>query len=982
MNKKEKIILYIVLGFIVLWGIFLLLNLPSGKYCVYREVLIVVSLIFYFIYFTYTFILRWQKRIQESDSVETALAKFNYFPICTSENETIIYCNDKFLKILGYKDLVFIIGRQLKEIFHSDTYSQIKDFLYKSNGLTIKYFNGYIFNRYKSFVQANIIIQKLTINEKKYEHIEIVDSDFLGLITTYIPQNLINILNSIEDPILFIDTQNNIKWINYSGLKFFNIMSVDKIVGKKCYEVFKKKDKVCDDCVSQRITQTRGPIDVKSQFLDGRYIHIRCEPVRDEKGNQIGILKIIRDITTQREIEIKRMEMESRLSLITEQLPTLIWTVDENLKVTYLNGVVLNNLKISSQEILGKTLYELFNTTDIEYPVIKYALLALTGQSGSYHIKIMGRNYIVHYKPFIDLDGKIAGCVGVSHDITELINIQRELEEKNEILELIGGINKIISYSKTESQLIDELINLIKKKEDTINVVYFSIDTNKNSFTIAKSAKSDTLTRYLSDVKISDSESLKNPLILSYFDMDIKSINDVEKSEIDNSFRNLLLKENIKSIIFIPIITDTQIHSILCIASNKKNRFNNIRSYLNISRDVGVAISNILLQEQQRKNEEIIRKNQSLMIKIQKYEYTSRLATGLAHDFNNILFSIKSYIEIIKRGMMIDKEVENYVSQIDKAIHKGKELASYLMRYSSYESMKKENHPVRKFYECLNEKLSNLCQSKYVKFISENRCEDVLIPCDLEKVSWAIEESTRYLINQIERGSSIEFLLEPFSLKGTTSKDSPEKILKIAILSDSILPEDLLNDNLFEVKLPPIVGEGIECNLPLVNNIIRLHGGYIFSDRGDNKNGFVIILPYSDNEINQVENKITLVEQDKNILIVEDDPYVKEPLEIILKDFNCNVFTASNGAEALKLAKSINYKVQLLITDIEMPLIDGITLAEEVYKCNNLVKIIYMSGYIKDFASKEKRFVPNSIFLQKPFSIDILKNIIRDVLKI
>jgi YesN/AraC family two-component response regulator len=59
----------------------------------------------------------------------------------------------------------------------------------------------------------------------------------------------------------------------------------------------------------------------------------------------------------------------------------------------------------------------------------------------------------------------------------------------------------------------------------------------------------------------------------------------------------------------------------------------------------------------------------------------------------------------------------------------------------------------------------------------------------------------------------------------------------------------------------------------------------------------------------------------------------------------------------------MDYKIDILITEIEMRLIDGISLTEEIYIQNNRVKVVYISGYIKNFAIREKRFVLNSIFL-------------------
>ncbi len=954
MQKNEKIIFLLVVSIVILWILSILTGIPSGTYTVYRELAVGLILIIYFIYFNYTFVRKWQKRIEESDSVETALAKHNYFPICTSEEGVIIYCNDKFLKLLGYSEMVFVAGRHLREIFNKDTYAEIENFMKSSENMAVKYISGYIYNRFRSYIAVNTIVQKFVINGKKYEHFEIVSEEFLNLITDYLPKNLTNVLNSIEDAIVFMDTKQNIKWINVSGQHLLNSDPKESLTGKKCYEAFWGKNENCDNCIASTEVKNAQKYETNTQLPNGRYIFIRCEPVRDEKGELTGIIIIVRDITEEKESEKKRLETENRLAIIAEQLPTLIWTTDENLRLTYVNGTILNLLKISTENMLGRTFYELFDTNDPEHPVIKHALLALTGETGSYQIRIMGRNYIVYYKPFINTEGRITGCAGVSQDITELIQVQKELEERNQILALIGGINRIISNSKSEDQLTDEIISLMSRNNNIKNVVYFSKDNKRDSIVINKSAKKDRLTEYLSEIKLSESDTSSNPVVLCYLDMEIKKINDAEKDLNDSPLGSVFAECGYKSAIFIPVIVDTRVYSILALVSDNKSSFKNSDYYINIAGDISVAISNFILQERQKENEEIIRKNQMMIVKAQKYEYASRFASSLAHDFNNILFSIKSYLEIIRAGINTDNRTENYLNQINLAIQKGGELTSYLMKYSTYESMVKETTSVSVLYKSFQERLSELCRTKSVSFFSENRCPDLSVLCDKEKLTEAIELCARYLINRTRIDSPLSLTIDTIFIQPqitASGEENQENMIKIELMSGTVLSDEILSDDIFEIKLLGQKDEQPEFNLPVVSNIIRLHGGYIYSDRSREKSGFIIILPLIYDKSDSSIRKFIIPENDRNIMIVEDDPYVKEPLEIILKDLKCNILTAPDGAEALKLAASINFNIHLLITDVEMPVIDGITLAEEIHKKNSKIKIIYMSGYIKDFAS-------------------------------
>ncbi|MCX7959636.1 MAG: PAS domain-containing protein, partial [Deltaproteobacteria bacterium] len=437
--------------------------------------------------------------------------------------------------------MVFAAGKHLSEIFNKDTYSEIEKFI-GDKSISIKYLSGYIYNRFKSYVLVNIILQKFSINGKQYEHIEIFDTKFLKLLTTYVPHHGPDILNNMEDAIIFLDTNQNIRWTNTAGLKLLKNNLIENLTGRKCYEVFWNKDEFCEDCIVKETIRTGKPEETKKQLPDGRYVSIKSEPVKDDEGKLTGVIKIIRDITDQKEAEIRKKETEERLSLIAEQLPTLIWTVDENLKITYVSGTILKLINIPAENLLGKTLYEIFNTDDPEYPVIKNALYALTGESGNYQIRLMGRNYIVYYKPFINNEGKITGCVGVSQDITELINIQTELQERNEILALLGKINKIISKSGTESQLVDRLLSLFVESPHIRNAIYLFKDNDKDSILLRNSAKKDSLIENISEIRISGEDTSLNPVILCYLDMDIKKISNADTEDINKSLKSAMLR--------------------------------------------------------------------------------------------------------------------------------------------------------------------------------------------------------------------------------------------------------------------------------------------------------------------------------------------------------------------------------------------------------------------------------------------------------
>ncbi len=980
--KKYASLLIIISIIIFIWITAILLNMPDKTFF-YREIIFSLILVLVVAYTIHSLHKDIKTVLFSTSEIDKIFTNEKYFPIITSKNRKIIYTNKKFLKLTGQNSPLFILGRDIREIFSDETYNKINEFLSSDKEREWKLIEGYIKTRDKNLKAISTLTQKFYYDGDIYESFDIFDKDLTKFISVIQPVYLASIINNISDIITFLDPEYNIQWINQPGERYLN-KKTNEIIGKKCYKILFEREDRCTGCPFYEKPTTGDPIKREVKLPDGKYFAITITPVKDDQGKIIGLITIMRDITDQKEAEIKKMETEARVGLIAEQLPTLIWTVDENLKVTYVNGAILKNLKLSKESIIGKTLYEFLNQTNPEYPVIKHALLALTGESGSYQIKIMNRNYIVYYKPLINPENKIIGCVGISQDITEIINIQNELEERNYILSVIGDINRIISHSKSENEMIEEIIMSLTKNNNIANVIYFIKDNTNDSIIIDKVANNNSMLKEIFEIKMNATYIEKHPLLLSYIDMEIKFVNDVEKTDLPSEFKLGLEKLGYKSLILIPIIIEDRVHSIFCLTSESKDYFKNINYYKNIADDISVAIKNFTLQEKQKENLEIIRKNQLMMVKAQKYEYASRFASQLSHDFNNILFSIKSYLTIIRSSIATDNMIENYLNQIDAAIHKGGELTSYLMKYSNYESCTKVRTNADLLFKIISENISELCNEKSVKFVSENKCDSTYLHCDTERITEALNIAARYIINRSMSYSTIYLRLNKLILDQNSEEETDtlkNNMLKIELMTDSILSNEDLSDDIFAIRLLSKSDKQPEFNLPVADNIIRLHGGYIYADRRKDLSGFVIILPIIYEPSNITEYKFSISDNKKNILIVEDDPYVKEPLEIILGGLNCNILTAPDGAEALKLLRRLDIRIDILITDVEMPIVDGITLAEEIHKVYKDVKIIYISGYIKDFASKEKRLIPDSFFLQKPFQMDSLKKIVMDVIK-
>ncbi len=178
----------------------------------------------------------------------------------------------------------------------------------------------------------------------------------------------------------------------------------------------------------------------KPQFFEWKHIKLDGTPFDAEVSLntvEVGADKllqaIVRDISDRKRSEAKIHETLSRINLITEQLPAIIWTVDKNLEFTSSIGVGLRKLNLVQDEVIGKSLYQYYHTNDPEFAPIKYHLQALKGQQVTYEMNYHDRYYKCTVEPFKDINNSIIGAIGVSLDITEEKQAQEALQKQEEL---------------------------------------------------------------------------------------------------------------------------------------------------------------------------------------------------------------------------------------------------------------------------------------------------------------------------------------------------------------------------------------------------------------------------------------------------------------------------------------------------------------------------------------------------------------------
>ncbi len=166
-----------------------------------------------------------------------------------------------------------------------------------------------------------------------------------------------------------------------------------------------------------------------------RWIRARGFPVQDEHGHVYRVAGIAEDITSRKQEEKVLMESAARLRLITEQVPATIWTLDLDLKFTSSTGLALASLNLKNNEVVGRSLQEVFGNTEEVSPRIAAHRRALSGERMTYEAGWGGRIWRINLEPLSDSNGKIIGCIGAAFDITDAKQTEARLKELADIVE-------------------------------------------------------------------------------------------------------------------------------------------------------------------------------------------------------------------------------------------------------------------------------------------------------------------------------------------------------------------------------------------------------------------------------------------------------------------------------------------------------------------------------------------------------------------
>lgn len=380
-------------------------------------------------------------------------------------------------------------------------------------------------------------------------------------------------------------------------------------------------------------------------------------------------------------------------------------------------------------------------------------------------------------------------------------------------------------------------------------------------------------------------------------------------------------------------------------------------------------------------------KLQAQLSQSQKMESIGRLAGGVAHDFNNMLSVIIGRTDLAMMKIEPGNDIYSELSEIRNAAERSAALTGQLLAFARKQVITPKsvslNSQIDKMYQILNRLIGENIVLKWERggslwniLFDPSQIDQILANLCVNAKD-AIKESGTIIIST---GNISVTEHDRSDLPGII----PGEYVLLKISDDGCGMEDAVLKHIFEPFFTTKdIGKGTGLGLATVFGIVKQNRGFIYArsipGSGSEFNVYLPRYKDSDKLKPDVEHE-TANTGNETILLVEDDPSILEMSETMLKNFGYSVISADSPLKALAKAIETSGEIDLLITDIIMPELNGKELAKKIMTLHPGIKCLFISGYTADVIAHEGVLGEETNFLQKPFTMKSLGDKIKNIL--
>ena len=542
------------------------------------------------------------------------------------------------------------------------------------------------------------------------------------------------------------------------------------------------------------------------------------------------------------------LKSEARYRTIFERSHDAILLVDTNGKIVDVNpaGIAILGYE-SKEELLSLRAWATGLFEDREDLRRFVRQVSQNGYATEFEARLVGKNGHVFYAEssssmILDETGKLSGYIIIIRDISKRKHVEEQIEKQNIRLSTLNAISMTVSTSLNLKEILESTIDKIIEILESSSVRIYLLDEKKKVLKLAahKGLSPRFIRKSFIQVrKVGDG-------LLG------KTVQECKTFAVDNCERakdlhaNALLEEGLQSTIYVPLICKGKAVGVMPVSNNTPVKFSedDVRLMAAIGNQIGVAVDNANLYENLKNAYQDLKMAQEQLIRAEKLASLGKLAATIAHEINNPLAAVLTYIRLLRKlaqknefGPERSEEISRYLHTMDSEIARCGEIVKNLLAFSRHSKITIEEHSIESIIDKTIILIAHELEMKEIKLTKIYERKLPKIQCDAKQIQQAI-------LNLVINAS--EAMAQGGTLTIESRRSKVAGYLEV-IVSDTgygIPEEDQKNifEPFFTTKEE---GKGVGLGLSVVYGIITRHNGFIDvkSELGKGST-FEIRLPY------------------------------------------------------------------------------------------------------------------------------------------
>ena len=794
------------------------------------------------------------------------------------------------------------------------------------------------------------------------------------------PRSENEILESLPDVVFEVDTDGRIAFVNRAAEDVLG-WEPAALVGRPLDELFHPDDVATARATFRQILagSARGPIEARMRNLDTtpRWLRLSCATFTC-RGEVAGLRGVLTDVTVRHSAERALADTGRRYRALFEGAHDGVLVIRDS-RFVECNRAAETIFRRPQHDIVGRTPWELsprmqLDGTSSEASARRLIEDALAGQALRFdwvHTRGDGLPFVVEVGLSRVRVGDEWLLQTLMRDITERVQAHETERKRLHQLGLVGHLaHAVASLIETEA-VLGTAVEEIHQRFEYDSVAILLLDPEQRTLRHAAVAG-----RYASALPADLNMPVGTGLIgTAARDRAPILIDDVHR---DPRFVAVIPEmRQTASELVVPILLGRRVMGVLDVQETQVGAFDevDVRTLETVASLIAASLHNAELFQRLQSELAERRRTQEELRHAQKLEALGRLAGGVAHDFNNLLQAVLSTLELLQLELAGDPRGTAAIDELRQHVTRGASLARQLLLFARRGVTRPTRLDLVEF------------TAESAGFLRRLVRSNIAIECDPSPVGLPVS-ADRGQLEQVLSNlvvNAADAMPDGGRIVLRTGSSGPDTaFLEVEDTGSGMAPEvvSLIFEPFFTTKSSE---HGTGLGLSVVHGIVTAHGGTIdvVSSPGTGT-CFRITLPHHDTGAFPVVAEADLASSElasghaERVLLVEDDPGIREVLADLLTRLGYDVTVAGTGEDAAALTPQQPF--ELLLTDVMLPGISGTELAGQLAERWPDMAVVVMSGYSPDESLRRDAGAGRVRFLQKPVRLERLSQEVRAAL--